>query len=136
MPQKQPPDVFYEKAILKNLAIFTGKQLCQSLFRPTTLIKTDSYTSVFCQYYETLKNTYLGEWRFKKYVRLKFSIFDPLPPLVRSTCKHVPPTTIPSPQRKFTPLPLKNSPETFMNFQLKNRGEKREQTINFFVTST
>ena len=30
--QKQPPEVFYEKSVLKNLAKFTGKHLCQSLF--------------------------------------------------------------------------------------------------------
>ena len=30
--QKQPPKVFYKRAVLKNLAIFTGKHLCWSLF--------------------------------------------------------------------------------------------------------
>ena len=30
--QKQPPEVFYKKAILKNFAILTGKHLCWSLF--------------------------------------------------------------------------------------------------------
>ena len=30
--QKQPPKVFYKKAVLKNFAIFTGKHLCWSLF--------------------------------------------------------------------------------------------------------
>ena len=30
--QKQPPEVFYKKGILKNFAKFTGKHLCQSLF--------------------------------------------------------------------------------------------------------
>ena len=33
--QKQPPDVFYKKAVLKNFAMFigrTGKHLCSSLF--------------------------------------------------------------------------------------------------------
>ena len=30
--QKQPPDVFYKKAVLKNFVKFTGKHLCQSLF--------------------------------------------------------------------------------------------------------
>ena len=29
---KQQPEVFYKKAILKNFAIFNGKQLCWSLF--------------------------------------------------------------------------------------------------------
>ena len=30
--QKQLLEVFYKKAVLKNLAIFTGKHLCWSLF--------------------------------------------------------------------------------------------------------
>ena len=30
--QKQPPEVFYEKGVLKNLAKFTEKHLRQSLF--------------------------------------------------------------------------------------------------------
>ena len=30
--QKQPPEVFYKKALLKNFEIFTGKDLCWSLF--------------------------------------------------------------------------------------------------------
>ena len=30
--QKQPPEVFYEKGVLKNFAKFTGKHLWQSLF--------------------------------------------------------------------------------------------------------
>ena len=30
--QKQLPEVFYKKAVLKNFAIFTGKYLCWSLF--------------------------------------------------------------------------------------------------------
>ena len=30
--QKQPPEVFYEKAVVKNLAILTEKHLCESLF--------------------------------------------------------------------------------------------------------
>ena len=30
--QKQPPEVFYKKAVFKNLTIFTGKHLCWSLF--------------------------------------------------------------------------------------------------------
>ena len=30
--QKQPPEVFYKKVVLKNFAKFTGKHLCQSLF--------------------------------------------------------------------------------------------------------
>ena len=30
--QKQPWEVFYKKAVIKNFAIFTGKQLCWGLF--------------------------------------------------------------------------------------------------------
>ena len=30
--QKQPPEVFYKKIVLKNFRKFTGKHLCQSLF--------------------------------------------------------------------------------------------------------
>ena len=30
--QKQPPEVFYKKVVLKNFAIFIGKHLCWSLF--------------------------------------------------------------------------------------------------------
>ena len=43
--QKQPPEVFYKKGVLKNFAKFPGKHLCQSLFfnkaagLPGTLLK-------------------------------------------------------------------------------------------------
>ena len=30
--QKQPPEVFYEKGVLRNFAKFEGKHLCHSLF--------------------------------------------------------------------------------------------------------
>ena len=30
--QKQPPEVFGKKGVLRNFAKFTGKHLCQSLF--------------------------------------------------------------------------------------------------------
>ena len=43
--QKQPPEMIYQKVILKNVAKFTGKHLYQSFFfnkiaglRPTTLL--------------------------------------------------------------------------------------------------
>ena len=43
MIQKQPPEVFCKKGVLRNFAKFTGKHLCQSLFliklRPATLLK-------------------------------------------------------------------------------------------------
>ena len=44
--QKQPPEVFCKKKVLRNFAKFTGKPLCQSLIfnkvagvRPATLLK-------------------------------------------------------------------------------------------------
>ena len=52
--QKQPPEVFCEKSVIKNSANFTGKRLNWSLFlvtllsfKPATLLKRDSNTSVF-----------------------------------------------------------------------------------------
>ena len=46
MAQKQPPEVFFEKGVLRNFAKFTGKNLCKSLFfnkfaglRPSLLLK-------------------------------------------------------------------------------------------------
>ena len=30
--QIEPPEVFYEEGVLRNMAKFTGKHLCQSLF--------------------------------------------------------------------------------------------------------
>ena len=48
--QKQPPEVFYKKSVLKNFAKFIGKQLCQSLFFNKGLqlhLKTGSGTGVY-----------------------------------------------------------------------------------------
>ena len=39
--EKQPPEVFYKKAVLSNFAIFTGKHLCRSLLL-IKLLKRDS----------------------------------------------------------------------------------------------
>ena len=41
--QKQPPELFYKKGVLKNWTKFIGKHLCQSLFfkkncRPKPLV--------------------------------------------------------------------------------------------------
>ena len=30
--QKQPPEMFYKKSVLRNFAKFTGKHVCQSIF--------------------------------------------------------------------------------------------------------
>ena len=52
--RKQPLEVFYQKAVLNNFAIFTGKHLCWSLFliklQPwwlAALLKRNSNTGVF-----------------------------------------------------------------------------------------
>ena len=52
--QKQPPEVFYKKGVLRNFAKFTGKYLCQSLFfnkvaglRSLTLIKNKLWCRCF-----------------------------------------------------------------------------------------
>ena len=52
--QNQPAEVFYKKAVLKNVVIFTGKHLYWShflikllAFSPVTLLKRDSKTGVF-----------------------------------------------------------------------------------------
>ena len=52
--QKQPPEVFFKKVVLKNFANLTEKHLCWSLFLikmealgPATLLKRDSNTDVF-----------------------------------------------------------------------------------------
>ena len=41
--QKQPPEVFYKKDVLKNFAVFTGKYMCWSL---VTLSK-ETHTGAF-----------------------------------------------------------------------------------------
>ena len=47
--RKQPPEVFYKKAILKNFVIFTGKHLCWSLF--FNKLKKETPAQVFpCEY--------------------------------------------------------------------------------------
>ena len=51
--QKQPPEVFYKKVVLKNFAIFTREQLCWS---PETLTQEFSY-----EYCEDFKNNYFEE---------------------------------------------------------------------------
>ena len=52
--KKQPPQVFYETAVLESISILTGKHLCWSViliklqtFSPATLLKGDNSTGVF-----------------------------------------------------------------------------------------
>ena len=66
--QKQPPEVFYEKDVLKTFAKFTGKHLCQSLFfnkvaglRPSTLLKKTLSQVLSCEFCEIFKNTFFTD---------------------------------------------------------------------------
>ena len=55
-PQKQPPEVFCKKGVLKNSTNFTGKHLCWGLF----LIKLQALgLKLFsCEICEIFRNTY------------------------------------------------------------------------------
>ena len=60
--------IFFKIGVLKNFTIFTGKQLCWSLFlvklqgwRPMTLLKRDSNTDVFSEYCKIFKNSFFIE---------------------------------------------------------------------------
>ena len=61
--QKQPPEVFYQKSILKNFANFTGKQAC-------CFTKREALAQVFsCEFCEVFKSrffTELPEWLKQK----------------------------------------------------------------------
>ena len=74
---------FIKKAALKNFAIFTGKQLCWSLFliklqafRLATLLKRDSNTGVFLCilrsfiYLEKYLQTAASDYCFKRHVKI------------------------------------------------------------------
>ena len=60
--QKQPPEVLFEKSVLKHFTKFTGKHLCQSLFFNKVflinLIKKEAYGTDVC---EISKNTFFTE---------------------------------------------------------------------------
>ena len=66
--QKQPPEVYYKKAVFKNFAMFTGKHLCWSPF--FNKVAGESNTGVSCEYCEFFKNTY-----FEGYLRTAASLF-------------------------------------------------------------
>ena len=55
--QKQPPEVFCKKDVLRNFAKFKGKHLCQSLF--FDFIRKETPVQVFsCEFCETSKNNF------------------------------------------------------------------------------
>ena len=68
--QKQPPEVFCEKGVLRKFTKFTGKHLCQSLF-----FKNETLAQVFsCEFCENSKNTFFTEhlWATASSRRQKF----------------------------------------------------------------
>ena len=65
--QKQPP-VAYEKAVLQNVANFTGKHICWSLsliksqaFSPATLLKKTPIQMISCKICKTFNKNYFEE---------------------------------------------------------------------------
>ena len=61
--QKQPPEVLFEKSVLKHFTKFTGKHLCQSLFFNKVFFlinftKKEAYGTDVC---EISKNTFFTE---------------------------------------------------------------------------
>ena len=66
--QKQPPEVFYKKSVLRDFTKFTGKHLCQSLsfnkvagLSSATLLKKRLAQVFSCEFYEIFKNNFFTE---------------------------------------------------------------------------
>ena len=64
--QKQRPEVFCKKDVLRNFAKFTGKHLCQSLFfnkvAGRNFMEKETLAQVFsCEFGEISMNTFLTE---------------------------------------------------------------------------
>ena len=62
--QKQLPEVFCKKGVLRNFAKFTGKHLCQSLFfnKACNFIKEETLAQVLsCEFCEISKNIFFTE---------------------------------------------------------------------------
>ena len=84
--QKQSPEVFCKKGVLKNFANFTGKHPCWNIFynqvaglQPAGFLKKDSNasnTSAFlsCEVCETFKNTASGGF-YEKAALKNFAMF-------------------------------------------------------------
>ena len=66
--QKQPPELFCKKAVVRKCAKVTGKDLCQSLFliklqASGNFIKKETLAKVFsCEFVEIYKTTFLTEY--------------------------------------------------------------------------
>ena len=105
--------MFYETAVLKNLAIFTGKtpvleslswRLKLEAFSSAALLKRDSIAGISCGYCKIFKNTYFEEYLrttaydigkiFEKYLKkslffktlLKMNFVTFLPQIFCQTC--------------------------------------------------
>ena len=63
MSEKQPPEDFCKKVVLKKFSKCTGKQLCRSLFfTKATLLKVGTPKQVIsCEYCDIFKNSFFGE---------------------------------------------------------------------------
>ena len=66
--QKQPPEVFYKKSVLRDFTKFTGKHLCQSLsfnkvagLSSATFLKKRLAQVFSCEFYEIFKNNFFTE---------------------------------------------------------------------------
>ena len=77
--QKQPPEVFYKKSVLRNFEKITGKHLCQrpqtSGIRPATLLKVRLWhMCFFVNFVKFLRTPFLTEhlWWLLLHVKLKF----------------------------------------------------------------
>ena len=87
--QKQPPEVYYKKGVLKNFAKLTGKHLCQSLFlnkaasTAYNFIKKETLAQVFsCEFCKIFKNPFLTEhpWTTTSdYITLNLKFFSQPP---------------------------------------------------------
>ena len=87
--QKQPPEMFCNKGVLRNFAKFTGKHLCQSIFfnkvaglRPATLLKKKLWHRCFpVNFAKFLRTPFLTEhlrWLFLLYYTFYAYDFFPM----------------------------------------------------------
>ena len=76
--QKQPPEVFFKKALLKNFAIFSGKHLCWNLFSIKLQVSNFIKKVPNFEYYEIFKNAYYEEnaWTAASSVTFTCTYFD------------------------------------------------------------
>ena len=59
--QRQPPEMFYKKGVLRTSAKFTGKHLCQSLVFTATLLKKTLAQVFSCEFCKISKSIFFTE---------------------------------------------------------------------------